>query len=72
MKLSKVIEKIEDNARVQYLATDCVNIKDKKKTADTEITFATTEVDCHSWMTGNKTALIVWVDRDEFNSAMQD
>jgi len=70
MSLSKALSKIESNVKVQYLAESLVNIKDKKRTQDTEITFATTEVDTQSWLKGNKTALIIWVDRDEFNEAL--
>ena len=70
MSLSKALAEIEENVTVQYLSTALVNIKDKKKTKDTEITFATSEVNTQSWMTGKKTAIIVWVDIDEFNEAI--
>ncbi len=69
MSLSKILSKIEDNVKVQFLAESLVNIKDKKRTKDTEITFATQEVDCNSWINGRKTAIVVWVDIDEFNEA---
>ena len=70
MSLSKALAEIEENVTVQYLSTALVNIKDKKRTGDTEITFATGEVSADSWLKGNKTAIIVWVDRDEFNAAI--
>ena len=70
MSLSKALAEIEENVTVQYLSTSLVNIKDKKRTKDTEITFATGEVTCDSWMNGKKTAIIVWVDIDEFNAAI--
>jgi len=70
MSLSKALAEIEENVTVQYLSTSLVNIKDKKKTQDTEITFATNEVNTDSWMKGRKTAIIVWVDIDEFNAAI--
>ena len=70
MSLSKAIAEIEENVVVQYLSTALVSIKDKKRTKDTEITFSTNEVNAKSWMNGNKTAIIVWVDIDEFNKAI--
>jgi hypothetical protein len=70
MSLSKALAEIEENVTVQYLSTSIVNIKDKKRTKDTEITFATDEVTCDSWMNGKKTAIIVWVDIDQFNAAI--
>jgi len=70
MSLSKAIAEIEENVTVQYLSTALVSIKDKKRTKDTEITFSTNEVNTNSWMNGNKTAIIIWVDIDEFNKAI--
>ena len=70
MSLSKALSKIESNVKVQYLSDSLVNIKDKKKTQDTEITFATNEVNTNSWLNERKTALIIWVDIDEFNKAL--
>lgn len=70
MSLSKALSEIEENVTVQYLSTSIVNIKDKKKTKDTEITFATNEVNADSWLKGKKTAIIVWVDIEEFNAAI--
>jgi len=70
MSLSKALAEIEENVTVQYLSTAFVSIKDKKRTKDTEITFATNEVNTDSWMNGKKTAIIIWVDIDEFNKAI--
>ena len=70
MSLSKALAEIEDNVTVQYLSTAFVGIKDKKRTKDTEITFATNEVNADSWVKGGKTAIIVWVDIEEFNAAI--
>ena len=58
--------------KVQYLTESFVSSKDKKRTQDTEVTFSTTEVDCNTLMHGKKTALIVWVDKDEFNAAINE
>lgn len=71
-KLSEIMQKIEGNVKVQYLSDSCVAIKDKKRTGDTEITFATTEVNANSWCDDKKTAIIVWVDKDEYNAAAKE
>lgn len=72
MSLVKALSKIEDDIKVQYLNQSFVAAKDKKSTGDTEITFATNEVNTDSLMNGRRTALIVWVDIDEFNKAIKD
>lgn len=69
-KLSEIMAAIEDNVNVQYLSQSLVGIKDKKRTSDTEITFATNEVNTNSLYKGKKTALIVWVDKDDYNNAV--
>lgn len=72
-KLSDVIAKIEDNVKVQYLSQCLVKSADKTATQDTEITFATSENNTNGIMSSTgKTAVIVWVDRDEFNNAMNE
>lgn len=72
-KLSDVIAKIEDNVKVQYLSQCLVKSADKTVTKDTEITFATSENNTNGIMSSTgKTAVIVWVDRDEFNNAMNE
>lgn len=68
-KLSEILSEMDDDVSVQYLSESLVGIKDKKKTNDTEITFATTEVNCNSAMDGKKTAVIVWVDIEKYNEA---
>lgn len=70
--LSKVLEKIEENVTVQFLNQSLVKVTDKKRTNDTEVTFATSENNANGIYSGSgKTAIIVWVDKDEFNSAME-
>lgn len=72
-KLSEVIARIEDNVTVQFLTQSLVKSVDKKRTQDTEVTFATAENNTQGIHSGTgKTAIIVWVDRDEFNKAMTD
>ena len=48
-----------------------VKVADKKRTNDTEITFATCEVDCNSFGRGNKAGIVIWVGKDEYNKAIQ-
>lgn len=72
-KLSEIIGKIEENVNVQFLSASLVKSVDKKKTKDTEVTFATTENNTNGiYSNQGKEAIIVWVDRDEFNNAMND
>lgn len=68
--LTEVLNHIgDDKLKVQYLHDSTVKIVDKKKTQDTEITFATDAVDCSTFYGGNKTALIVWLDVEDYNNA---
>ena len=70
-KLSDILSKIEDNIGVQFLAGSMVKSKDNKRGNYTEVTFATEENNTNGLYAGSgKTAVIVWVDRDEFNNAM--
>lgn len=68
--ISDILKEISD-VKVQYLSESLVKSQDKKRTADTEITFATREVNTSDLM-GNcdKTALIVWVGKSDFNAAI--
>lgn len=69
-KLSDIIAEMNDDVKVQFLHEPVVKVADKKRTADTEITFATGEVDCNSFYEGKKVGIVVWVDRDEYNKAI--
>lgn len=72
MRLSKALAKVEDNVKVQFLTESIVGAKDKKRTGDTEVTFSTQEVNTDELFGGGrKTAIIVWVDIDEFNQALK-
>lgn len=61
----------EDNLMVQFVNTSFLSAKDKKRTKDTEITFATAEINstelCNE--TG-KVGIVVWVDREDYNKAI--
>lgn len=71
-KLSSVLAAIEDNVSVQFLTESMIKAVDKKRTKDTEVTFATAENDTSGLYSGNgKTAIIIWVDPDEFNNEMK-
>lgn len=69
-KLSEIINEMQDDVKVQFLNESMVSIKDKKRTSDTEITFATSEVDANEWCNDKKTAVIVWVDKEKYNQAI--
>ena len=72
-KLSEVIAKIEKNVKVQFLSSSLVKSVDKKNTRDTEVTFATAENNTNGiYSNQGKEAIIVWVDRYEFNNAMNE
>ena len=61
----------EDNIRLQFVNNPFIYAKDKKRTQDTEITFATAETNANelSYDTG-KVGIVVWVDRDDYNKVM--
>ncbi|AUR83638.1 hypothetical protein NVP1038O_28 [Vibrio phage 1.038.O._10N.286.51.C2] len=72
-KLSDVLSKIEENVSVQFLSQSLVKCVDKKRTKDTEVTFATADNDTNGILSSSgKEAIIVWVDRGEFNRAMSE
>lgn len=71
-KLTDILKEIGDESiDLQFLGNSTVNIKDKKRTNDTEITFATSIVDCNSFIDGNKAGIVIWVDKSEYNSAVE-
>ena len=70
-KLSDILKEMGDDVRVQFLSQSVVDVKDKKRTKDTEITFATAEVDCNSFARGNKSGIVIWVDNDKYNAAIE-
>lgn len=61
----------EDNIRLQFVNSSFIYAKDKKRTQDTEITFATAETNANELSddTG-KVGIVVWVDRDDYNKVM--
>lgn len=68
--LSEILKEMNDNVKVQFLHESSINVKDKKRTNDTEITFATNEVDTTSFFSGNKVGMVIWFDVDEYNKAI--
>ena len=62
----------EDNIRLQFVNNSFIYAKDKKRTQDTEITFATAETNANELSddTG-KVGIVVWVDRDDYNKVME-
>lgn len=70
-KLSDILKEMNDDFRVQFLPQSVVKVADKKRTKYTEITFATEEVDCNSFARGNKSGIVIWVDNDKYNTAIE-
>ena len=70
-KLSDILKEMNDDVKVQFLSQSVVRFADKKRTKDTEITFATNEVDCNSFGCGNKSGIVIWVDNDKYNAAIE-
>lgn len=68
--LSDILKEMDNNVKLQFLQDSVVQIKDKKRTKDTEITFATCEVDCNEFARGDKTGMVIWFSREEFNAAV--
>jgi len=61
----------EDNIRLQFVNSSFISAKDKKRTQDTEITFATAETNTNELVGGTgKVGIVVWVDRDDYNKVM--
>lgn len=61
---------MDDNVKIQFLQDAFVDLKDKNKTKETEIKFITKEVNAQSFISGNKTGMVIWFDRDGFNQAV--
>lgn len=60
-----------ENINYQVINQSIINIEDKKKTNDTEITFATNELSASDVAFGQgKTGLILWVDADMLEQAV--
>ena len=71
MKLSKILEKMDDNVKIQFIHESVVSSKDKKRTGDTEITFATKEINTTQVYDGSgKIGMVIWFDKDEYNDAV--
>lgn len=70
-KLSDILKEMKDDVNVQFLSQSVVKVVDKKRTNDTEITFATGEVDCNSFGRGSKSGIVIWVDNDKYNKAIK-
>lgn len=71
-KLDEVLARIGlDNIKVQYLADSMSNIA--LKNSETEISFVTKEITPNDAMNGtSKTAMIVWIDSNDYNRAVQE
>ena len=72
MGIIELLENIgEDNLRLQYVNNSFLTSKDKKRTKDTEITFATSEINTTQLCSNTgKVGIIVWVDREDYNNSL--
>ena len=66
MGILELLENVgENNLTVQFINTSFLSAKDKKRTRDTEITFATAETNSTELYNGaGKVGLVARVDRD--------
>ena len=61
----------EDNIRLQFVNSSFISAKGRKRTQDTEITFATAETNTNELIDNTgKVGIVVWVDRDDYNKVM--
>ena len=71
--IGDILKEMKTKINLQYLSSSLIGVKDKKLTKDTEVTFATQEICATDVMNnGSKTAVIIWVDVDDFNRSMQE
>ena len=60
----------DDNLSVQLIDIATINVKDKQN--DTEITFATQEINANNLLTQNgKVGIVVWCNRDDYENAIK-
>lgn len=74
MNLTDILKEVgNDDIKLQFLSNSTVAVKDKKKTNDTEVTFATDRVNSNEVFNGypNKVGIVVWVDRLVWDSAIE-
>ncbi|UVD32296.1 hypothetical protein [Vibrio phage vB_VaM_H2] len=69
--LSEILKEMNDDVRLQFLGDCTVKVQDKKRTMDTEITFATGEVNCNSFYNNEKAGIVIWVDPEKYNEAIK-
>lgn len=72
MGILELLSKVgEDNLRLQFINNSLVDVKDIKVTQDTEITFATAEVNTTQLVNDTgKVGIVVWMDREDYNKSI--
>ncbi|AKO61075.1 hypothetical protein AXI76_gp174 [Pseudoalteromonas phage H101] len=72
MGILELLSKVgEDNLRLQFINNSVIDVKDKKVTKDTEITFATAEVNTNQLVNDTgKVGIVVWIDREDYNKSI--
>lgn len=64
--LSQLSEIGEDKINVQFVSNAMISAKDKKRTKDTEITFATNETNTNELINNTgKVGVILWLNRED-------
>lgn len=69
--IGDILKGLKSEIPMQFIHDAIVNIKDKKRTCDTEITFATQEMTANDFRCGgDKVGVILWVSREEYNESI--
>lgn len=71
--LTSVLSSIGDsNMQFQLISESLIHSKDKIKTKDTEITFATNQTNtANLYNDDGKVGVVVWVDKDDWNKEVK-
>lgn len=71
MNLTELIKEIgDDNINLQLIPECVIQVKDKKRTQDTEVTLVTTQVSANDIHTRTgKIGIVMWIDRDHVSRA---
>ena len=71
MNISELIEIVGDeNVIYQSVQGSLVGVKDKKRTRDTEVTIATSQINANDVACDReKVGIIIWIDRESYEKA---
>lgn len=69
--IADILKEMKADILVQFLNECTVKVVDKKRTADTEITFATNTINCNEFYSDtDKTGIVLWVSKKEYNEVI--